>query len=75
MLAPPQENSCFAHYHMTIDEYGLWTHAREVSHDSGVFYFDGRKIAARFFGNRQRPPVPDWQAASKKRMVRRDSSP
>ena len=35
---------------MTIDEYGLWTHAREVSHDSGVFYFDGRKIAARFFG-------------------------
>jgi hypothetical protein len=47
---PPRENNCFAHYHMTIDEYGLWTHAREVSHESKVFYFDGRKIAARFAG-------------------------
>jgi hypothetical protein len=48
--AQPQENNCFAHYHMTIDEYGLWTHARELSHESKVFYFDGRKIAARFSG-------------------------
>jgi len=33
---------------MTIDEFGFWTHAREMSYASGVFYFDGRKIAARF---------------------------
>jgi hypothetical protein len=39
---------CFAHHHMTFEQYGLWTHAREVSHQSGVFYFGGRQVAERF---------------------------
>jgi hypothetical protein len=40
--------ACFAHHHLTMEEYGLWTHARQLAHDSGIFYFDGRKIAQRF---------------------------
>jgi hypothetical protein len=40
--------TCFAHRHLTVEEYGLWTHARQLAHESGIFYFDGRKIAQRF---------------------------
>jgi hypothetical protein len=40
--------ACFAHYHLKVEEYGLWAHARQLAHDSGIFYFDGRKIAERF---------------------------
>jgi hypothetical protein len=40
--------TCFAHHHLTVEEYGLWTHARQLAHESGILYFDGRKIAKRF---------------------------
>jgi hypothetical protein len=45
---PGDRKTCFAHYHLTVEEYGLWTHARQLAHESGIFYFDGRKIAQRF---------------------------
>jgi hypothetical protein len=45
---PGANKTCFAHYHLTPEEYGLWTHARQLSHESAIFYFDGRKIANRF---------------------------
>jgi hypothetical protein len=43
-----ESTACFAHYHLKVEEYGLWAHARQLAHDSGIFYFDGRKIAERF---------------------------
>jgi hypothetical protein len=39
---------CFAHYHMTAPEYALWDVCRSLSHQSGILYFNGRGIAARF---------------------------
>lgn len=42
---------CFAHRHMSIAEYGLWTHLRELSYRSNPQYtyeFSDRKIAERF---------------------------
>ena len=42
------DTKCFAHDHMTCAEYGLWTLGRELSHKTGVLYFDGRNMAARF---------------------------
>jgi hypothetical protein len=35
---------------MTFEEYGLWTYAREVSHESGILYFSGPGVAGRFQG-------------------------
>jgi hypothetical protein len=46
--SPADHGTCFAHRHLTMEEYGLWTHARQLAHESGIFYFDGRKIAERF---------------------------
>ena len=40
--------TCFAHSHMTPDQYGLWTHLREVSARYKKLYFDGRTVANRF---------------------------
>jgi hypothetical protein len=45
-----QENSCFANYHLTVAEYGLWEHGRAISFKRGRLLFDGRKMAARFSG-------------------------
>ena len=42
------KTTCFAHRHLTMEEYGLWTHACQLAHESGIFYFDGRSIAHRF---------------------------
>ena len=42
---------CFAHFHLTIAEFGLWTHLRELSYGSKpqhTYRFDDRAIAARF---------------------------
>jgi hypothetical protein len=41
---------CYAHFHMTPAEYGLWDVARSLSYESGILYFSGRKIAGRFKG-------------------------
>lgn len=40
--------TCFAHNHLTPEEFGVYEYARRVSHDSGVFYFDGRGVASQF---------------------------
>lgn len=40
--------TCFTHNHMSPAEYGLWAHAREVSHKTGVFHFSGDTCAERF---------------------------
>lgn len=39
---------CFTHFHMTIEEFGLWNHARSLSHESGRFYLSGPKVALEF---------------------------
>lgn len=40
---------CYANYHMSPEEYGLWTHLREISSRSDyVYYLDDRSIARRF---------------------------
>lgn len=44
----PSKQCCFAHNHLTCAEYGLWTLGRELSHKTGVLYFDGRNMAKRF---------------------------
>src|ERR1700733_901330 len=47
----PSRTRCFAHFHMTIAEFGLWTHLRDLSYGSKPQYtyrFDDRAIAARF---------------------------
>lgn len=45
----PSKLECFAHYHLTIAEYGLWSHLRELSSKFGYVYkFSDRKIAERF---------------------------
>lgn len=36
---------CFAHRHMTPAEESLWNYARSVSHETGVFHFNGSRIA------------------------------
>ena len=41
---------CFAHQHMTPDEYGIYCFARMVAHGSGIFFGDGRAIAQAFRG-------------------------
>jgi hypothetical protein len=46
----PPVAECFAHHHMTVQEFGFWNYARSVSHERKVLFFDGRKIAARFEG-------------------------
>jgi|SRR5579862_2394175 len=48
MNAKPTPSRCFAHSHMTLQEYGLWTYAREVSYKSGEFYLSGPKAASAF---------------------------
>jgi hypothetical protein len=50
MKTKQQEVSCYANYHMTVAEYGLWEHARTISHTRGRLLFDGRKMSARFSG-------------------------
>jgi hypothetical protein len=44
------ENRCYTHRHLTPEEYGLWVHARELAHASGVFYFSGPAVARHFRG-------------------------
>jgi len=44
------EVQCFAHAHMTPDEYGVWNLCRELSYKSGVLLLDGRSMAQRFAG-------------------------
>ena len=51
--APIEQPACYAHRHMTLEEYGLWTDARDVSHGSGVFYFSGRAVAKHFRATRK----------------------
>jgi len=41
--------SCYAHVHLTPEEYGLWTYGRTVSHESNIVYLSGRHIAQEFF--------------------------
>lgn len=41
---------CFAHNHMTIEEFGAYEYIISVSHASGVFYMDGRGLAEQFAG-------------------------
>lgn len=43
-------SKCFAQFHMSCAEYGLWDQCRALSHKSGTLFFDGRKMAARFKG-------------------------
>lgn len=43
-------NQCFDHNHMTVKEYGLYCYIRAISHESGVFYMDGRAHARQFAG-------------------------
>jgi len=47
---------CFAHHFLTFEEYGLWVHAREVSAESRIFYFDGPAVAARFADQSKNTP-------------------
>jgi hypothetical protein len=42
----------FANFYLTPEEYGLWEYAKTISHNSGVFYFDGPMSR------------PDWQFVS-----------
>jgi hypothetical protein len=49
----PTDNTrirCFANYHMTPEEFGVWDVLRSVSHSTGMLYFDGRTIAGYFAG-------------------------
>ena len=39
---------CYARCHMTMEEYGLWQYACEVSHKSGKFYLSGPKVAIEY---------------------------
>jgi hypothetical protein len=41
---------CFAHFHMTPEEYGLWYYCRCVSKLSSTVYLSGREIAKEFEG-------------------------
>jgi len=41
---------CFAHFHMTPEEYGLWYYCRCVSKISSTVYLSGREIAKEFEG-------------------------
>jgi hypothetical protein len=43
------KSSCYAHVHMTPEEYGLWTYGRTVSFVSNIVYLSGRHIAQEFF--------------------------
>ena len=43
-------SKCYAHNHLTMNEYALWDVARSLSYGDGVLYFNGRNIAARFKG-------------------------
>jgi hypothetical protein len=40
--------SCFAHRHMTPQEFGVYKYIEAVSHESGVFYSDGHSMAKEF---------------------------
>jgi hypothetical protein len=46
----PQAPPCFAHRHMTGNEYALYDVARSKSHqsDNRILFFDGREMAAEF---------------------------
>jgi hypothetical protein len=50
MKTPNQEKNCYANYHLTVAEYGLWEHSRTISFKRGRLLFDGRKMSARFSG-------------------------
>lgn len=45
--------NCFAHHHMTPAEYGFWQLCRDLSHKTGILYFDGRNMVKRFAGTRR----------------------
>jgi hypothetical protein len=53
---PESKRRCFAHHFLTFEEYGLWVHAREVSAASGIFYFNGPAVAARFADQSKNTP-------------------
>lgn len=42
------KTTCFAHDHMTVAEYGLWTLGRELSYKKNLLFFDWRNMAKRF---------------------------
>lgn len=44
-----QVTNCFAHVHMTLEEYGLWTFAKRVSYESNKFFFNGSGMAKNEF--------------------------
>jgi hypothetical protein len=41
---------CYDRRHMTLQEYAIWSYARQVSHDSGVFYRNGLRVITEFEG-------------------------
>src|SRR5262245_32282628 len=41
---------CYAHYHMTAQQYGFLDVCRALAHETGILYFNGPGIAARFQG-------------------------
>jgi hypothetical protein len=43
-----QATKCFANFHMTMEEHRLWDVSRSLSNETGILYFDGRTMAARF---------------------------
>jgi hypothetical protein len=44
------KSKCFANRHMTPEEYALWDVSRQISHQTGTLYFDGRAMATQFAG-------------------------
>src|SRR5260370_18166258 len=45
-----KSKKCFANRHMTPEEYALWDVSRQLSHQTGTLYFDGRAMAEQFEG-------------------------
>lgn len=42
------KSKCYARCHLTLEEYGLWQYAREVSYASGKFFLSGPKVATEY---------------------------
>jgi len=47
-MSKNNETKCFTNYHLTPAEFGLWEICRSLSHQTGILYFNGPGIAARF---------------------------
>lgn len=46
--------SCFAHCHMTPQEFGVYKYIEAITHDSGIFYCNAKAVAAAFSGREWR---------------------